>query len=177
MSDQYIDRAGTYICIVEKPSSGWFAEAGERATPYIRLPLRVISQKDGSTDQVNRFIYHQAWLSEKAVDNTIKTLCQCFPSWGGDLDALASGQYGFDGKECEIVCELENYEGKTRVKVKWLNPVGGGGKPMDRAKVSGLIAKLGAKTKAIAKDVATGGVTPTTSRPAPDEDADDFIPF
>lgn len=176
---QYVSRAGAYIGTVELPTNGWFGEAGENATPYIRIPVRVLEQRDGKDDQLNRTITWQGWLSEAAFDRTIKSLCEAFDDWDGDLESLQSGGYSFAGKECQIVAESETYNGETRVKAKWLNPVGGGGKPMDAEKVSSLIGRLGRKAKAIAKTVRDEAGTSAprkSSGPLPPPEDDD-IPF
>jgi len=180
-NSQYVTRAGCYIGGVEKPTNGWFGQAGENKTPYIRIPVRVLSQRDGKEDQKGRVITWQGWLTDAAFDNTIKSLCEAFQEWDGDLESLQNGEFGFEGLECQIVAESETYEGKPRIKAKWLNPVGGGGKPMEAEKVSGLIAKLGRKAKAIAKSVRDEQGSPApraSSRPSnlpPPEDDD--IPF
>jgi|GEM_PF-2795932 len=187
-NSQYVTRAGAYIGTVEKPANGWFGEAGENQTPYIRIPMRVTEQRDGKNDQVGKVIIWQGWLTDSAVDHTIKSMVEAFPDWDGDLESLYSGDFGFEGLECQIVAESETFKGETRVKAKWLNPVGGGGKPMEAEKVDSLIGRLGRRSKAIAKNVrAEAGGPPTrrssetsrtTSRSStlPPPEADD-IPF
>ena len=178
-NSQYVTRAGAYIATVEKPTNGWFGEAGENQTPYIRIPVRVSEQRDGKNDQIGRVITWQGWLTDAAFDRTIKALCEAFPEWDGDLESLSRGEFSFAGGECQIVAESENYEGKPRIKAKWLNPVGGGGKPMDAAKVSSLVGKLSQRAKAVAKTVRSesGAPAPRSSRPAAPEPEDDDIPF
>lgn len=148
----YIDAPGNYTCIVKAPGNGWFGEAGEKQTPFIRVPLIVTD--DGP--QKGREIVWQGWLSDAAFDRTIQTLSDVF-GWDGDLGALAKGDHSFEDRECKIVCDTEIYDGKPRVKVKWLNNVNGGsgGKAMDEGKVKGLISRLQSKSKAIAKATAS----------------------
>jgi hypothetical protein len=167
-NSQYVDRPGVFLCTVEKPTNGWFGEAGEKETPYLRIPVRVTQQGDGKNDQIGKAMTYQGWLTEVAFDNTIKTLCKAFPSWNGDLLALSGGMYDFTGQDCEIVAASETYQGKTRIKVQWLNPAGGGGgKPMEKTKIDSLIAKLGRKSLAIAKGVQAEAGTAPAARPAP----------
>lgn len=161
-NSRYIDREGTYICRVERPSAGWFGEAGPNETPFIRLPLRIKAQMDGGEDQIGRSITHSAWLSAKAFDKTIENLLKVFPQWGGDLVKLANNQDDFDGFDCEIVVEEDDYSDRGFMKVKWLNPAGGGGKAMPRAKVEGLVARLNAKSLALAN--AAPSPAPATCR-------------
>ena len=180
---RYVDRAGDYACRVKKPGNGWFGEQGDNNTPFIRIPCFVVD--DG--DQEGKEIVFYAWISEKAFDRSIQTLVKVFPEWDGDLEALERGDFTFAGLDCEIVAEAETFEGKKRVKAKWLNPIGGGGgKAMDSGKVLSLISKLGRRAKAIAKQ-AGAGAQPSpraSSSPAPARenmsstpDETDDIPF
>ena len=108
---------GTHTCIVLPTFNGWFAESGESNTPSIRLNLKV-TEGECKGEEVE---YH-GWLTEKAMDRTLKTLEEAF-GWDGDLEALAKlvSTGPFAGKPCKIVTEMEEYRGKKTVKVKWLN--------------------------------------------------------
>ena len=180
---QYVDRAGAFLCVVQEPTSGWFGEAGEKQTPFIRI----VGKVTGDGDQKDRIIIWQGWLSDGAFDNTIKALAEAFPAWDGDLASLQNGSFTFAGLECQIVTEVETYENKPRVKAKWLNPAGGGAKPMEKAKVDSIGAKLGRRAQAIVKATHAGGgdpaaktaATPAPSRPVPVPTApeNDDIPF
>lgn len=154
---RYVDRAGTFSCRVKKPANGWFGEAGENNTPFIRIPCFVTD--DG--DQEGREITWKGWISEAAFDRTIQTLCKVFPQWDGDLEALQNDTFSFAGFDCEVVSESKTHNGQKRVEAKWLNALGGGGgKVMDSGKVQSLISKLGRRAKAIAKQT---GATPATT--------------
>ncbi|MBE2178892.1 MAG: hypothetical protein IAE97_00265 [Chthoniobacterales bacterium] len=158
---RYVDRAGVYRCRVKAPSNGWYGEAGENKTPYIRIPCIVLD----AGDQQGKEIVWQGWLTDAAFDRTVETLCKVF-GWDGDMFALTDGQYTFDGLECEIVAESETYQGKPRIKVAWLNQLGGGGgKAMEGDKLKGLLDRLGRKSMAIAKRVRTEpGAKPAGAR-------------
>ena len=178
MSDtntRYVDRPGVYRCRIKTPGNGWFGEAGENQTPFIRIPCLVLDEGD----QEGREIVWQGWLTDAAFDRTIGTLVKVCPEWNGDLAALADGDFTFADNECEIVAENDTYEGKTRVKAQWLNPLGGGGgKTMDKARLDGLLGALGRKAKAIAKQAKAGSAP--QGRPAPKSTApaeDDDIPY
>lgn len=147
MNKEYLDLAGSFECVVEPPGeAGWFGESGEKATPYIRIPLRV-------SDGPYRGKVHvwQGWLSDAAFDNTIRRLKEVF-GFNGDLNSLYDGRQTLAGKPCNISTEMETYNGKLRCKVAWLNPPGGGGgaKPMDQAKLSSLLGRLSGRAKAVA---------------------------
>lgn len=149
MSEQsrYVDRAGVYTCEVRKPAEGWFFESGEKGTLGISLACIVITEGD----QNGKEISWTGWLTEKAVDNTIKALIKAFPSWNGDLQGLLKDEYSFEEMTCDITAETEFYEGKARVKARWLNPVGGNRKVVDSNKLSGLIKAINRKSMALAK--------------------------
>lgn len=181
-NSKYVDRAGSFRCIVKAPQQGWFGEAGEKATPFIRIACEVIEEGD----QKGRMIVYSAWLSDGAFDRTIKNLVEVF-GWDGDLVALDNGGFSFAGMECEIVTEAESYKDELRIKAKWLNAVGGvPGSEMAKEKVSSLIARLGGKAKALAKaspapKVApprqSGGSTGSAGSGHPAVDDSDDIPF
>lgn len=141
---------GTFIAMCEEPSNGWFGEAGENQTPYIRIPL-VVNEGDCLGEEIE----WTGWLSDKAFESTIRTLVKAF-GWDGDIAALEAGRSNpFAGKLVEIVCEFDTYKGKTRLKVLWLNnPNGGGAKKMDAGKLASLVRTLGRQSMAIAKTIA-----------------------
>lgn len=177
-NSRYVDRPGAFRCIVKEPTSGWFGEAGEKNTPYIRI----IGEVADDGDQNGKTITYFAWLSDGAFDRTIKNLVEVF-GWNGDLVALDNGQFTFAGMECQIVAEFETHDGKTKIKAKWLNVVGGGeGKEMAKEKVASLLAKLGGKAKALAKanpapKVAAKPAPSAAATPAAGQPEDDDIPF
>lgn len=170
----YLNQAGSFECEVCEPENGWIGESGEKLTPYIRIPVKVIEGPETGKSAV-----WQGWLSVKAFDNTIKRISEIF-SWDGDLANLHLGKTSLAGQRCNIQTEMQEYNGKTMCKIAWLNPPGGGGgaKPMDAEKVAGLLKTLNAKSKAIAK--ATKKAEGTPAAPAPETDrppSDDDVPF
>ena len=182
MSKNYIQHAGSYECIVEDPGdSGWFGESGEKKTPFIRIPVRVIEGVDKG-----KIAVYRAWLSDSAFDNTIRRLKEVF-GFDGDLNALFAGKTTFMDMPCNIQTEMETYQGKSMCKVAWLNPAGGGGvggaKPMEASKLSSLLSKLAPKAKAIAKatpaagGVQAGGTNTSTENAVTEEVNQDDIPF
>jgi hypothetical protein len=175
MQQQYIQTVGTFECIVEKPEAGWFGESREKGTPFARIPLKVV---EGPC--AGQRIVWSGWLSEGACDGTSESLATVF-GFDGDWDALHAGKITFTGQRCSVTTEAETYQGKQRIKAKWLNAVGGGGpKPMEESKVKSLLSKLTPRSKAVAKAAkAAAGVTtaPATSEPAPTAAPDDDVPF
>lgn len=160
-NSKYIEEAGSYECIVARPEAGWFGEQGEKATPFIRVPL--ICTQPGSAH--NKLAVWKGWLSDAAFDATIVRLKEVF-GFDGDLAALEDGSKTIVGLPCNITTEIETYKGKELCKVAWLNPPGGGGpKAMDAGKVKSLLSRLTAKGKAIAKSVQ--GPPPANPTPSP----------
>lgn len=109
--------------------------------------------------------------SDKAVEIAVKALRTC--GWqGNDLQDLTSVD-----PECEVelVVELEEYEGKTRPKVKWVNAPGGPtAPPLEAQKAKAFAASMKARIAAL-----EGGAPRTTTRkpaPAP-KPADADVPF
>lgn len=150
MQITYINEAGSFEGIVMKPQAGWFGEAGDKKAPYIRFAVQI--SEGPKKGQVG--IYH-AWLTDAAFDKTVARLTEVF-GWDGDLEALANGQFSFEGLPCNIETAMETYNNKQRCKVAWLNrPGGGGAKPLDRAKVNSLLSKLSSRAKAMSKNAKT----------------------
>lgn len=165
-------KGGTFLCKVISPTNGWFGEAGTNNTPFIRIPLVVEQEGPSEGDQ----IVFQGWITDKSVAKTVKNLSEVF-GWDGDLEALAGmvNTGPFVGKQCEIVTEEDEYNGKTRVVIKWLNSPGSGGKSMDKEKAIALARRLSARSK----DAATT-TPPSHRKPPSDPDLDapeDDIPF
>lgn len=140
---------GTHQCRVATPANSWFGEAGNNNTPFLRIPLLILTGECKG----ERVIF-QGWLSDKSAEKTIKSMVKAFPGWDGDLEPLMGELSAgfFVGKNCEIVCEEEEYpegSGKFNVKVKWLNPPGGGN-VLDKSRAAVLVKHLNARSKAAA---------------------------
>lgn len=148
---RYVDQVGKFRCQVKEPTAGFFIESGEKKTPGLRIDLVVIEEGD----QKGKEISHYAWLSDAAFDGSISSLVKAFPQWDGNLVNVDNGTFTFAGSECEIVTESETYRDKPRIKVKWINAIGGGGggAAMDSDKVKSLLKKLGGKSLAIGRAV------------------------
>lgn len=182
---KYLEKAGIYVANVESPMNGWF-DKSSKGTPAIRLKLVV-----AEGEEAGRSIDYYAWLSDNAVDNSIRTLVAAF-GWDGDLLALQNGVDPFGGKDVEIVVENEMYNDKLRAKVKWLNAIGGGSRSsssIDSREVESLVQKLARRAKAVAVEAKGGAAQQAASAPAtarvprvvkasdPIEYQDDDIPF
>jgi hypothetical protein len=172
--NKYIESVGIFECITEKPEAGWFGESKEKATPFIRIRVRVL---EGPYE--GQVAIWQGWLTERALEHTDARLKEVF-GFDGDWAALHAGKTTLAGKRCSVTTEFANYEknGKTKTitKVKYLNPPGGrASKPMEEAKVQSLLAKLTSQAKDVARRTEpswpTAGSDPKGSGP------DDDVPF
>jgi hypothetical protein len=116
--NRYVTTEGKFIAKVKAPGNGWLGTT-KTGTDFIRVPLLI---DDPESDQHGREIVWQGWLSEKAVKRTCDTLDAAFGrEW--DIPLLASGKSPFLGQKCRITVETEEYNGETRHKIKWLNPL------------------------------------------------------
>ncbi len=144
---KYINSEGSFDCVVTAPTGGWIGESEEKGTPFVRIPVQVT---DDGPEKGAGGVW-QGWLSQGAFENTIKRLVEVF-GFNGDLAALALGKQTFDGKPCNVSVEAEDYNGKRRFKIKWLNAIGGGqAKPMEQHKLDALLARLTPQAIKVAK--------------------------
>lgn len=143
----YLKSEGDFEVIVSKPKAGWLGQSKEKGTPYVLLQLTV----DNDPEEDGKQIQWHGYLSDKAISNTIDTLVACF-NFDGDLNSLYAGGQTLEGLRCKIVVEQEEYEGKSRYKVKWMNPIDYVHAPKSIAPETAkmLIAGLNGKTKAAA---------------------------
>ena len=97
--------------------------------------------------------------------------------WSGDLSALVQGS-PFRPEPCQITVDNSTYEGKTSLKVNWVNgwnDAGGQIKCADEAKVKALAAKHGSSFRALKGNLARNA-TPAKPTPATPPPRADFPP-
>lgn len=99
-----IENPGRYSATV---SSAEFGES-QNGTPFLALSF--------NTDQ-GESITGWLYLSEKALPGSLRTLRDAF-EFDNDFDTVLEQ---VNNKPCSITVELEEYEGKERLKVKWIN--------------------------------------------------------
>jgi hypothetical protein len=99
----------------------------------------------------------------KGIESLIKAT-----GWSGNVEELVEGT-GWKPKPCQITVENQTYEGKTALKVAWINDWnsegGGGPKTADAGSVKALALKYGAKMRAIAGNLARN-MPPTAPKPS-----------
>ena len=146
-----IQNPGRYTATAKTVDLGQSAEKG---TPYVSI---LFENEQG--EDLTAFLY----LSDAALERTVRTLREVF----GFNDDFGTIKEQVTGKQASIVVEAEEFGGKTRMKVKWINTVGGGsGKPLENA--STLLAQLSARAKRIpAAAPAAARTAAPAARPAP----------
>lgn len=96
----------------------------EKGTLGIEVAFRF---KDGETEEKMNWV---GWLSPAAIENTMKTLVEALDFNGDDTidpatNMLNAGALNKE-KDVELVIDTEEYEGKSRLRIKWVNAPGGG---------------------------------------------------
>lgn len=157
-----------------------FGEAGT-GTFQIGVLMEITNGPEGQPpDQINWY----GFLTEKALPVTVKALGAL--GWKGiDLTELENRGGGLDTNEVEIVVEHEEYDGKLRAKVKWINSGGGLGmsKRVEGDSLKAFAAKMRASIVAAdpsrAKTASNGKKPPTrgAAPPAEPQGDGDEIPF
>lgn len=147
---------GTYpaIAIPEQSALG----ESSKGTPCVEVRF----QFQGPADLYGQHIVWYGYLSENALKSTVKGLRAC--GWQGDnLEDLST----IGAKEVELVIENEEFDGKTRAKVRWVNQPGGGATsvPLDPAKKKSIAAML--RNQIRATEAADGTMPKPAARPAP----------
>lgn len=169
--EKYLNAEGDFEGEVEMPEGGWFQLTKEKQTPYIAIPIVVT----GDDVDAGKRITWPGWLSDKAFDRTIETLVKCF-GFDGDLNSLYAGKQSFAGKAVSFTTEIEEYQGKQRCKVKWINPAGYVHTPtrIDETTAKTLLAGFSKRAKQVAKSVAVEAPkVETQTAPDPEDD----VPF
>ena len=130
---------GTYLA---KLTGHGLTEPKAGKVPQIALTFNLVEQ--------NRVITWFGSLSTDALPYTVKALTVAGMQ-GDDLTVLADvTRVPFEDKEVNLVVEHETYEGTTRVKVKWINEVGGANfKKLDPTTALGVLSGLNDQVKAI----------------------------
>jgi len=125
------------------------ATSKEKGTPSIKVQVE-IQKNVVNGEPVTGSFYWDGWLTEKAFENTMKAVSEALGWNGGDLSEL-NGTGAFVGKIVQVVLEEEadDRTGKTHTKIKWLNPLGGGGvKALSGADAKAVADKLKGKVLA-----------------------------
>lgn len=141
-----------------------FGESKNKGTPQVVVNFELV----GESEHAGRRI---AWIGYFPPDNqdvsrrTVESLRYC-GFFGVDL-ALAVTQK-LDQK-VQIVIDHEQYDGKTRAKVQWVNRAGGGAYRLTDGMSKGALTRFAAQMKGIVQSTESGAPRATSGsqgRPA-----------
>jgi hypothetical protein len=130
----------------------------------------------GLLDDPTKRLTYYGQFGEKTLKHTMKALRAC--GWrGSDLSELFGGAGGLDEKDVMLVVENEEWDGKIRTRIKWVNPLGVSMEsPLDAAGMKAFAASM--KAKIVALDPASAKVKAAPkSVPVPKPTGGDDIPF
>lgn len=150
---------GRYTATVTKAEVG---ESTKKNTPGVFFAFKT---SEGEIDGT-------LWLSEKPYERSLNTLRECF-GFNDDFATLAAQA---EGREVSITVETEiDDKGKDWSRVKWINPIRATAKPI----AGGMLARLSAQAKAIAKPAGMPAPQPAKPKPIPAPAAinDGDVPF
>jgi len=166
---RYIQTEGSFDAVTSMPTAGWIGESEQKQTPFIRIPVVVTSEGP----EKGAGAVWTGYLSNAAFENTIKRLAEVF-GFDGNLAALATGKQTLANMPCSITTEAEDYNGKRRIKIKWLNAPGGGStaKPMDPGKLDLFLKQTNSRAMLVAQSI---GKAP--EKVEAETDDTDSVPF
>ena len=102
-------KAGKFIAEVEQ--AGMIPDKNMKPQPFIQFKT-----------EEGMITWFGSLNSEKSQEIAVKAAITA-GFVGNDWDDFSKGKETFDGRKVMITCEEETYEGKTRLKVKWINPI------------------------------------------------------
>lgn len=101
---------GRHVAVAREFDFGQ-GETGKQ-TPYVRVSFEVVEG-----DSTGEFISWYGYLSDATADRTLESLRIC--GWDGDeLDEELPGMGKF---KVSLVVDADEYEGKIRNRVRWVN--------------------------------------------------------
>jgi len=115
-----------------------FGTSQQKGTRQVYVAFAII---DG--DHAGRRLGWFGYFTDGAVDRTIESLRLC----GLKGDDLANAMFGPLDQEVQVVVEHEEYDGKVRAKVAWVNAPGGGAFRMANPMKSDELRKFSATMK------------------------------
>lgn len=153
-----IEKPGTYVLSVKEADWG----ESNNGTPFISLWC-----ESEAGQHISAYLY----FSEKSMEGSLEVGEKVF---GLDSDA-ENWPIKMVGKQFSGVVEEDTYEGKTRMRVKYLNPLRK--PPKEVSNQRQLFAKLNALAKAKGMKAAPSPRPPARSAPQATKVDDDDVPF
>lgn len=144
-----IEQAGTYIA----KATSWGVEVEEGKCPKFVMFFEVSADKDGQPVEGSITGYFTLINKDNSANEINLRCLKDVLGWDGQsFDTLNDGDWS--QTEVQIVVEQEEYQGKTQLRVRYLNPkdyAGGSGfiKKAEPAAVQNLNAKYGSTLRAL----------------------------
>lgn len=158
---QYVNAEGKFLATVKRPGNGWLGMEAKSGSEFVRVPVVIADEGD----QKGKEIVWKGYLTEKATERTLKTLDDIFGT-GWTMQQLEDQSVqNWVGTEVRVTVQGEEYNGETRFKIKWLNPIKAPAVAMEADRIKALDAKLA--------EIRGGAPTPAAK---PSTETDD-IPF
>jgi hypothetical protein len=105
--------AGEYVCKAKR----WGYELTEKRKLRLAIEYEVLEG-----ERKGQAIYDDLYITEAALPRTVEVLRTL--GWvGKDLSEVDAGKGGLDANAVQLVLQDDTYEGKTRAKVKYVNPL------------------------------------------------------
>jgi hypothetical protein len=146
----------------------WAFTEASTGTPQVYIYFEL---EDGGS------ISHFLAMSPKAFEYSMKALTTLGYSGTDVVNDLERADAGLDKNQVELVVEHEEYEGKVRARVKWINSLGGGFKPLDAGKKASFAQEMRARALAFRQTQPTQTGPKQPDGPPPGHPASDDIPF
>lgn len=165
---EQITEAGKY----RARAKDWGLGASMNGTPSIAIMWEIT----GPEEHAGKVIYQDMYLTEKSAEGHARSLRRA--GWtGDDFRDLDDRGGGIDANEVELDCQIDSYEGKENLRVKWVNQLGGfrtNSKP-DMGAFAGFAERMKSKVRGVTADVPKkAGAAPP---PPPAAHSGDNIPF
>jgi len=150
-----------------------FGASKNKGTKQVVLNMEIV-EGDYAGSRLAWFGY----FTQDSADRTIEAL-RLVGFKGDDLATLPTQKLG---QRVSIVVEEEEYDGKVRSKIAWINRLGGGGMKLERTMDANELRLFAAQLKARVRskpEVAGEAAAPAPrgSAPDPKRPDDDSIPF
>lgn len=144
----------------------WALGKTEKGNRHVAVRFETFNDQGQPGEQITWYGY----FTEKTEERTLESLQHC--GWEGDDITDLSG---VERNEVQLVVEHDEYEGKVRAKVAWVNKPGGGGisikAPLDEMEKAQFAREMKAKVLAMRQGQrrASGnrGATARTPEPPP----------
>jgi hypothetical protein len=150
---------GTYTACAVAADVQWGHTSGGKE--QIVVPFRIL---DGEAR--GRVITWFGFFTDKTWERTMQSLR--YAGWTGD-DVANLGDLP---NQVEIVIGHEEYDGKTRAKIQWVNQIGGGKIQLNNPMADGALRKFAAAMRSRAK-----GVNEVAGVPASEFKSNGATPF